>query len=535
MSTKPEPPPRAPRPEPIGDEVVRPSAPDLETLRPKAPRFIELSPSIFDTDQIDAVQIESTEALAAEPSSAREDSVAGVVAAAAGGEAPVDVAPEKDAPVREDAAQEALGEDESGEDVGVDDAHDGDAGTDDPPVVTVPKATSSIARRSRPPVWLTVVMALLILAVPVLGYAGFQLVDHSTRGRVLSGVSSATDPGYEALLEPTATALLIITGDDGVAESLTVLSLSGAEGHGGAVVSIPAQTRLAKAAFGQRTYGDVASNVSTDSAGTTIGGQLSLSFTEVVKVDHTMLTSILTPAGPLEIENPDEVTSPTGETFAEGALTLDPDQVADYLASEDASGSEVAKLDRAQLVWTAWLLRVDEAKNTPGIVPGEAEAGLGRFVRGLAAGSVDYGTLPVVEADPIGDVTTFRLDEPLARLMLTNAIPFPVAGGGERLTVRLLNGTGAGPIPQSVMQRLVFGGAQVTVIGNNASFDVQTTTFTYSAAAKGTLVKTMAEALGRGKVVLKPEEDTGADVTVILGRDVIGSSPPILSPDEIEP
>jgi hypothetical protein len=401
------------------------------------------------------------------------------------------------------------------------------------PAVSVP-AERDRPRRSESLRPLYLLMVLLVVAVPVLGYIGYRSVGDSTRGQVLSGRSKPDVPGYEALVEPTPVALLLQVDSAGSPVTITLLSLSGPDQKGGAVVSIPVSTRLKKPLLKAYTFGEVIQRTTASTAGAGIAAQLGLGFTESIKVDDAKLTSFLEPAGSIEVDNPVAVESPEGEQFAEGTLELSPEQVPQYLAANDAEGSEITRLQRAQLVWTAWIAKIRAAKGRAGIVPGETGAGLGRYLRGLAAGHVSTASLPVVPAAAIEGHETLALDTALARLMLTNAVPFPIAGSAkDRVATKVLNGTGPSAIPPSITQRLTDVGAQISVVGNAPRFGVARTTVTYSDVSSRSIVLRIAALLGNVKVVHAPSGEDTADITIVVGKDLVTNPPGALVPSEI--
>lgn len=381
---------------------------------------------------------------------------------------------------------------------------------------------------------LILAMVLSLAMLPILGYLGYRTVKTSTRGDVLSGRANPDTPGYQALVDPTPVALVIQTDDENVPTMLTLLSLSGPGREGGAVIPIDPGTRLSRSAYGVTTMGDAARRLAPSLAGAVIGSTLHLGFTEVITINPARLATFLAPVRSLKIDNPAEVTTARGAVVPAGKAVLQSDQVAGYLNAESTAELPTARLDRDHAIWEAWISAVAGSKSQAMIVPGEADAGLGRYVRGLAKGTVDFGTLPVKAAAPIGAVATTRVDDALARLMLTNAVPFPVGGApGDRVTVRVLNGTGPTALPQSLMQRVVYAGGQVTIIGNDTSFHDDSTTLTYSLPANATIVKKMAKLLGVGEVKYRPAIEGTTDITIVVGKDLMGNPPPILSPAEV--
>ena len=435
-----------------------------------------------------------------------------------------DVRHDADSDVRHDAdsdvKQEA--EPEAPEDVAV--------GREVPPVL----ATSRQWRGSRSTLLLLAFMVVVVVAMPTLGYVGYHLLTTSTRGKVLSGVSAPNAPGYQALVDSTPVAFVIHTDNGGTARSLTILSLSGPGNLGGAVVSIPVTTRLPIPAFGIKLYGQTASYLTTAKAGQAIGSQLTIGFHDVIKISDRQLVAALAPLGTLHVDNPVTVTASTGQTFPSGPLDLSPARVPDYLDASSSGSTELDRLAREQLVWQAWIAAAGKSRGKTAATSTTAGALLTHYLTGIAAGQASYAIAPVKPAPPIGDTTTYAEDTNLLRLSLTNAVPYPVGAiPGDRLTVRVLNGTGPRAIPQSIMQRLVFGGGQIDVLGNASTYGATVTTLTYWDTASAKKAKALAKSLGNVKVVYSPNADQTTDVTVVIGRDLIRHPPSILTASEV--
>lgn len=418
----------------------------------------------------------------------------------------------------------------------IEDAHDADAATSlaAAPEVTVGERQRRSRRPSRDSLRpLYALMVVLVLAVPILGFIGLRSVGSSTRGQVLSGHARPSAPGYQALVEPTPVALVMQVDADGNAVSLTLLSLSGPDQKGGAVVSIPVGARLAKPLYRYRTLGELVRRGSVDSAAASIAGELGLGFTEAMRLDPAKLTSFLQPAGAITIDNPVDVHAPDGERFAKGTIAVSPSQAPGYLAANDDEGSEITRLQRIQLFWKAWIQKIHDAGGRRGIVPGEADAGLGRYLRGLAAGTSVTASLPILPADPLDGKETFALDREASRILLTNAVPFPVAGNaGDRATAKVLNGTGPGAIPPAILQRIAFAGIQMNIIGNAPRFDVQRTTITYSDPTVRPFVLLIAGVLGPVRIVHAQSGEDNTDITIVIGKDLMANPPGALVPTE---
>ena len=89
-------------------------------------------------------------------------------------------------------------------------------------------------------------MVVLILAIPVLGYAGARTVLNSRAGKVAERNLDPDRAGYVAIVEPTPTTLVVQRDAEGDPMSLTLLALGTGEA-GGSILFIPLDTNLVDA------------------------------------------------------------------------------------------------------------------------------------------------------------------------------------------------------------------------------------------------------------------------------------------------
>jgi hypothetical protein len=217
---------------------------------------------------------------------------------------------------------------------------------------------------------------------------------------------------------------------------------------------------------------------------------------------------------PLTIENPDAV----GE-FPAGPLSLTADQVGAYLAARDEGESDMARLYRQQLFFEAWASAV-AASSDPAAVPGEVDSGIGRFVRGLAAGPRRLTTLPVVET-PDGEGTRTDVEPDAVNELISELVPFPTASRpGGRVRVRLLDGTGEADHLLRAAPLIVPADSEIVVVGNADAFDYETTEIRYHHPTFEPAAGAIRDALGAGRVVDDPRQTDAFDVTIVLGPDV---------------
>ena len=403
-----------------------------------------------------------------------------------------------------------------------------------PPIAPPAPARGRGGHRGGPlPLWRRVGFAFVVLAlvasIPVLGYAGYRILSNSKDGTYTSTVTNPADPGFEAQVDPTPTAVVIQYDAQHEPVGTTFLSLSTSTGGGG-VVFVPLDTEVAKPALGvnrlRSAYDSIKDRpiLARDQLSTEVGKLFNVGIEEVAELDDGGWAQLVAPVAPFSIDNPEPVTLADGTTIPSGTTPLTKDQVGPYLAARKPGESDLARLNRSQAVWTAWLEKVKEAKSDSA-VPGETTAGIGRFARSLAKGDISYQTLPV---DHILDSSgRYRIQKDAVRDLVTELVPSPTpAAPGSRTTIRLLDGVSAGTIPLDLTKKIVHMDGTTTIIGNGPSFGVAKTSIVYADPAKKAIAQVYLKALGgTGSVRLDLDAPDTVDLTILLGKDILGDDP----------
>lgn len=384
-----------------------------------------------------------------------------------------------------------------------------------------PERPPSPARSGRTPsLWwrygFPVALVVLIGAIPVLVWAGTKVVLNSNDGRLVNRVTDPAAPGWEAVLDPTPTNVVLTTNAVGQLEGIAVMILSGE--NSGAVLQVPVETLVASPGgpefslyyrfflFGEQGVRDG------------LGELLKLSFTEVQVISTDQWAGLLAPLSPLTINSPDAAVDANGQVvFPKGSIQVPAAQVGSFLGTRSANETDVARLVRVEAFWRAWLSAIAVA----GIdsAPPPVGQGLGRFLVALGAGQVRFVTLPVTEASP-GPPQLYRASPLTTAATVAELVPFPVGPPGSRTTVRVLDGTGQLDHGTEAAIRLGAAGAQVEVIGNASEFGVTTTQIIYFDETRRAQAEVLRVALGVGELV-KSDERSVMDATVILGADAL--------------
>ena len=420
-----------------------------------------------------------------------------------------------------------------------------DLGHDDQPVtVAMPDSGTGVRARNRAArkhrrrvqeAWFMGAVVVLTAAIPVLAYIGYHKVFTTTQGRKVDAQNDPTKPNYEANVVPTPVLLLGQTDGDKLT-SLTMISLEGSD-TGGAVVFIPVETVTPTLPTDPTTTTRPGTKpkLTTLSAAFTRGPDMNqlaanvvgLSFEETVLLSSDAFTQFVTPVTPLTIDNPDrlvEVDSRGRSTmvFPAGRLALQAVDIPRYLAMRNPHETDVARLARQQLVWQAWIAAVQTSSN-PNVVPGETTSGLGRYLRGLAKGSVQYSTLPgAPTTDPSTGDETFEPDTTRINDLMASLVPLPTpANPGDRVRTRVLSGVGPVDVTALVNAHPVPPNAQISIVGNADRFDYATTKIVYYDDSFETAARETQQLLGVGEVTKSATSFDTEDLTVIIGQDLV--------------
>lgn len=365
-------------------------------------------------------------------------------------------------------------------------------------------------------------MLVVLLASGVgLAYAGAQIVRNSTEGRVVAVVDDPTEPGFEALVDPTPT-LLVLHDLDGTLDAVTVLTLPDPEGTGGGVLLVPTRTIYDMPLYEVNPIELAYDLGNPDFTNDVVGQLLGTGLGTTLVIDADRWAELVAPVAPIVIENSDEIRDDDGDVvFPLGEVELEPDDVGPYLEARIDGESDLARLFRHQTFWEAWLAAVADSGRADA-VPGEVDSGIGRFVRAIAAGRSVIETIPVQPATPgrYGDEPAFVPRFTPLRELVDRVVPFPVAASpGSRARVRVLNGTDDTDRASQVAGLLPPAGVQVVIVGNALEFGQTETVISYGGDAFLDEAESIRSILGVGNLVVETRPSDAADITVTLGSD----------------
>lgn len=367
--------------------------------------------------------------------------------------------------------------------------------------------------------WLfAAVEAALLVTVPVLAWVGFDAVLDTTAGRTVDPELDPDEPGYEAFLDSTPVALVVGTDEERALSWLAVLALGGAGEEGGSVVFVPPATVVDHPELGDLTLRAAWADGGRDRLVTAVGGLLRAGFGEVIVLDPPRIAELFGPLSPLSIRLSDELPG-----FDVGDVEVPAEDIPALLAVTARGESDLARMARHEDLWRAWLAAVS-ASDDPDVVPGEAATGIGRFVRGLAAGPTSFDVIPVTPEEDDDGEEVFDADADDVAALVSERIPFPVGPWpGARPRVRVLDAVGADGLALRVARDTVRAGAQVVVLGNADRFGAEASRVVYFDAGLTRSAEQIGEALAVDRVerLDGPNPNDLVDVTVVVGTDLL--------------
>ncbi|MCB1257938.1 MAG: LytR C-terminal domain-containing protein [Microthrixaceae bacterium] len=406
-------------------------------------------------------------------------------------------------------------------------------GSGSPRVVREVARRRKAARRKRRATSVVAALTVVfVVAVVVLGLVGWRATMRITGGQELK-ITDPAAPGYTAEAKPTDVQLLALTNSDG--SLATMLMLSGGAGLA-EPVAVPVSAGLVVWEFedaGPATVRDLFSDAGVDVVALRLGVDLTFGIESSAVMPIADMEPLFRAMGPIDVELPDIVYSvdETGERtihYPAGPMTLEPDQVAEFLSF---TGDGEAELNRGLRIKPVWEKIIAAYRSNPDVIKTESEVSENVPLWGELAESknknidvdklvqlVPTKVIPLYTSPP---VYLDQVDGDAIPAWISSYVPFPSAAfPGQRVVVNLLNGTTDNSVLQRVSPRIISSGGTIGMTGNASSFDVATTEVTYSNPAADERAQAMAAELGTTatKVELLP---SGVDVQVTVGKDLL--------------
>lgn len=379
------------------------------------------------------------------------------------------------------------------------------------------------SRHEARPIWSWLLPVLSVLAaagIPLLIWYAWDAIANSTDGDVTATIDDPAAPGYQATVKPSPSFLALSLDPTGDLSMVTLLSL-GADDIGGNVLHIAPETRI-----DDDDYERVIDAFRDKGPGATrgaIASLLGMNVDEMEVLDLADWTLLLGPVGALSVDITEDLVEvsdgATRTVYRAGNVAVEPGDASAFLGWVNPGSHPVTRLERHDAFWRAWLATI-AASTDPGVVPGEVDTGIGRFVRGLAAEPASIAMYATAAERLAGDAPAIAVDREELRSIVTRMVPFPLPPTANALPeVRLLDGIGGIDLAGRYAPTLVRAGAHITVLGNAASFGVNETEVVYHDPAWEDAAFAFSAVLGDADVTFEPITDVIFDVTVIIGMD----------------
>ncbi len=406
----------------------------------------------------------------------------------------------------------------------------GTSGRDPQPVVrSALRLRKARQRRRRATIVQGVLTGVFVVALVALAFVGYRSSLKLTGGRDLE-VTDPAAPGYVAEVKPTDADLLAITAADG---SLATMLLVLGDGTDEPMTVVPISSYLALWEYedaGPDNAQNLYASGGIDVLRLRLGVDLTFGTTDGVTVPGSVIEQAAEAVGPLTLNLPDNVIVDDGAggtmvKYPAGQVTLQPNEVMEFLGSLGVGEPELNRAIRLSQLWSALFEGLAATGFTPDAgadASGDTEL-FGEILEALAAGGVSMQLLPTNEVplDIYPPVSIDEIDEAAMATWVPRYVPFPVSAfPGQRASVNLLNGTTDAAAIKGVAPKIVGAGGEISLTGNASSFDVATSTVEYeSDDAKGA-ADAIAAQLGL-TATRSAEPNDNVDVTVVVGKDLL--------------
>ena len=398
----------------------------------------------------------------------------------------------------------------------------------------MPEAAEAVVRRrrvksrqKRVTLWGVLATIVFVALLGGLAYVGYQ-ASLKVGGGTESRVTDPTAPGYVADPRPTDTDLFVVTdAEGGFASALVVVP--GQSGQGGTAVALSPSFVVPEYEGSPPMFlTDVYAEGGIEGLRERLGIALSFRIDSAESVPAEAVAQ-LAGGQAIEIENVDNLIARNADgaeevTYPAGELTLEPDQIVDFMRFEGADDPAPNQALRTQAVWEELLGRA-AVSGVPDLPEGERSLDsdappFDEALGSLVAGEVQFETVPM-EKVPVPDsyLVAWMPDPASLDQFVARVVPLPQnPAPGVRTAVSILNGTSNPDATAAAVPKVVSSGGWVSLVGNAETFDVAATTVEFGSQEAAETAFKIAAALG-----VEPSEAgspiESASVRVILGGD----------------
>ncbi len=366
-----------------------------------------------------------------------------------------------------------------------------------------------------------------LLAVAGIGYlialSAQEAILESQSGVVSEYSTDPTEPGFRAFTEPTPTALVLHTAvrPGGGAELISITLMTAADAQaGGTVITIPAM--FANPRSTNVSLRDLFRTEGLDAVTNELRGALNIGFDDVVVLDASAWTTLMTADLPLQLSirgdlvEPDPDGAGTRVVLAAGAREYSLVEIAQIAAHKNPDEPNLQVALRHQQIWQSWISRTAGAEERPELF---ARSGFVELIGALANAEVAYRVLPMetVAADN-AEETVYVPEEAPVRTLMSRIVPFPKSATiGDRPTVLLLD-TSFGEVAQGpVVESVARAGGIVSILGNSEAGAERLTEVQVHDPSASAVANEIAQSLGLAQARSVPLDGATAAITVVIG------------------
>lgn len=385
------------------------------------------------------------------------------------------------------------------------------------------RAEQRRAQRLRQVRLLTLVLGLLALVAA--GFAIYLAVDAPTPPQRDAPAAGRTQ----------RTLLLQVQGPDRAGVAHVLFAHDGTAREGAAVL-VPPQVLVNVPGTGSVPFGRALATGPGTAVRNALSDLMGVTVDDGWVVDQPALVALIDAVGGVEVDVDVEVVRGQGVVVPAGPQRLAGAGAVAFLTYLAPGEQEQARLARVQEVLDGVVAALPAAPELAAVLDGlgprsdstAAPAQLAAFLLGLQsdaqANRLQYDVLPVVDLDPGGEVTAFRVDTAAAAAvvdrLLRASVPAGTREGGNRVLV--LNGVGTPGLGEAVRAKLVPAGFVFAGSDNAPRFGYTTTQVLVPEATPEAqaLGERVATALGLPGLQIGTQEfGTVADVVVVVGAD----------------
>ena len=385
---------------------------------------------------------------------------------------------------------------------------------------------SAIAeRRRRRTITMVAVTALVVLAMPVLGYVGARAVLDSTGGTDAQADNLPIQP-----LPPTPTALYLTTDPTGALSSAAVFVLQPTM-VGGSIIPLAVNADIGFAPEARQSLQDVFAQGGVDAAVLAVESLTLVTINHVEVADESTVAGFLLPFVPLTVDlvadvaatSPDDADAPP---IPAGTAVLDAGAAAKVLTEPAAPSAAGQNGHRAnsEALWAAVSMAAGGGRPTG--ATGAVPTNFTEFTAALFAGpapSRGIAVLPLEGDENPNGVDVVQVDRADAVFVFASIAPASMSGPSPGLLFRIEAPPGYDAAVKSTIEKLLFLGANIVSVDTNVAPRPDTVFLVPDDVNRDEAMQTNG-IFGSVSFEDPTVRIDGVDLTVVLGTDYLAKA-----------